>query len=199
MVKNTSSTYIVRLSTAVYGPVFTKQEAVKLAMSHTTYVRRPKIYTVDGKYVGQVIKVKTEVVRKGNPGYHYQFISADGRIGKVVSTTGVIINDVPTNYEYLYKGATYVLYPEFSGNIIGKANTANKARLLAISLLNESNWKIKIAKFGKTGYTYFGDVYLASKDTYRYLPYNDEIALKRFARRASISIDPDTGELFEER
>ena len=172
---NPPNQYFVYLKTTKYGPFKLKPDAVKLAMHYATNTRKPKIYTYDGQFIGQVLRITKKTDRKGESKYTYQIINADGTIGTIVKTTGVSYITNNKRYDSTPNdSAKYRVYNSSSWygsqGYVDNANTAKKARYLAIQYLSRSNepylsvdilkWKNKIGsvfKFnvnGKVRYSY---------------------------------------------
>lgn len=201
-----SAYYTVHLITKVYGPFRLKPDAVKVAMNHATDTRRPKVYTADGRYVGQVIRFKKQTKRKGYSDYAYQFMNADGTIGNIIPTTGVVqIIDKQwleeRNDSDKYSVIQQYPYPH---KTIAQTNTANKARYLAIQYLSQTKnvEKVYVTKWGRI----IGEVFDArpSNTRYWYTPhdpsYREDISacdanvLKRYGSNICI-INPNNGEI----
>lgn len=204
--------YTVHLITKVYGPFRLKPDAVKVAMNHATDTRRPKVYSTDGRYVGQVIRVKKQNKRKGYSDYAYQFLNADGTIGNIIPTTGVVQiiekqwydNDKKNDAEKYSVFSDKYPYP-----CIARTNTANKARYLAVQYLSQSDnhdimlyirkWGVEIGRVlihstKPVQYCYLPNEAYNIKD----LPEYDVNVLKSFGSGVLL-INPHNGEIIGKR
>ena len=202
--------YTVHLITKVYGPFRLKPDAIKVAMSHATDTRRPKVYTADGRYVGQVIRVKKQNKRKGYSDYAYQFINADGTIGNIVPTTGVVqIIEKQWQTDKNDAEKYSVFSDEHPYPCIARTNTANKARYLAVQYLSQSDnqdivlyirkWGVNIGRVLKHStkpvqYCYLPNEAYRTED----LPEYDVNVLKSFGS-AVLLINPHNGEIIGKR
>lgn len=197
-----SEQYIVRMKTIEYGPFRLKPDAVKVAMTHATDTRRPKVYTADGRYVGQVIRFKKQTKRKGYSDYAYQFMNADGTIGNIIPTTGVvqiIEKQWPDERNDNDKYSVIQRYPN-PNKTIAQTNTANKARYLAVQYLSQTNIEeVYVTKWGRV----IGRILNANTE-YWYIPnspsYREDISacdanvLKRYGSDIC-AINPNNGEI----